>query len=101
MMNDALPATAIIALVVNLLSVIHYGSRLRKDVIDQVKADEKRWADHERRLALVEQSFTNAQQNLNAVVASVDARLKQINEPLFGMVASLLEDRARHPTRKL
>jgi hypothetical protein len=88
---DTLGVTAIIALVLNLLSVIHYGTRLRRDIVDQVKADERRWGDHETRLELLKQALQNSQSNLSATITAVDARLDQMDDILLHTLAELIE----------
>lgn len=92
-MNDTISITAVLALVLNLLAVVHYGTRLRRDLVEQIKADEKRWADHETRLALVEQSLTTSQVALNAGISSMKEHLEQMNELLFNLLSDLLEKR--------
>ena len=65
---ETLGLAAVVALVLNLLSVIHYGTRLRRDLVDQVKADEKRWSEHETRLALLERALERPQGTVKRAV---------------------------------
>lgn len=88
-MNDSFGVAAILAVVLNLLAVVHYSTRLRRDIIEQVKADEKRWSEHETKILLLERSFEDSQVMLKGRLDSIEARLEQTHELLLRQLSEL------------
>ncbi len=89
-MEDTLNITAVVALLVNLVALLHYGTRMKRDGIDQMKAEEKRWGDHETRLVLLER---NSRNSFDARAEEMELRMNHGNDTLLRLLAEMVDYR--------